>query len=136
MDRGQGFYSYKKANTDFCIDGGNGGANGQGVVLWACDANNQNQQWEKIDAGSGNYRLQKRNASGYSIDGRNGGADGQGLYLWASDANNQNQQWTFNAGSANAGGATNGGNAGGTGAVQSGHVYKLQNANSGKVLGI
>jgi GH35 family endo-1,4-beta-xylanase len=136
MDRGQGFYSYKKANTDFCIDGGNGGANGQSVILWACDASNQNQQWEKIDAGSGNYRLQKRNASGYSIDGRNGGADGQGLYLWASDATNQNQQWSFSAGSANAGNAANGGSAGGAGAVQSGHVYKLQNANSGKVLGV
>ena len=104
MDRGQGFYSYKKANTDFCIDGGNGGANGQSVILWACDANNQNQQWQKIDAGSGNYRLQKRNASGYSIDGENGGANGQVLYLWASDANNQNQQWTFTGGSTGSGG--------------------------------
>ena len=63
MDRGQGFYSYKKANTDSCIDGGSGGANQQPIILWPCEANNQNQHWQKIDAGSGNYRLQKRNAA-------------------------------------------------------------------------
>ena len=80
------------------MDGGNGCANGQSVNLWTCDANNQNQQWQKIRAGS-NFRLQKRNASGYSIDGGNGGANGQTLYLWASDANNQNQQWIFSTSS-------------------------------------
>src|ERR1035437_1136258 len=74
------------------MDGGNGGANGQSIILWTCDANNQNQQWQKISAGS-NFRLQRRNASGYSIDGGNGGANGQSIILWTCDANNQNQQW-------------------------------------------
>lgn len=95
INRGSGFYSYKKNNTNFCLDGGSGGANGQNVKLWTCAANNQNQHWKKVAVGGGKFRLEKRNASGFSIDGGNGGANGQNIYLWGSNNNNANQQWLF-----------------------------------------
>ncbi len=94
IDRGNGFYSYRKKNTNFCLDGGIGGANGQNVKLFTCGANNQNQHWRKVNI-NGNFRLEKRNAPGFSIDGGNGGAREQNVHLWTSSNTNQNQQWNF-----------------------------------------
>ena len=100
LDRGRGFYSFRKRNTNHCLDGGRGGENGQAVVLYECNATNQNQHWLKVKIGSkvnglNSWRLQKRNASGYSIDGGRGASRGQGIYLWDSNDDNQNQQWLF-----------------------------------------
>ncbi|MGJ8694420.1 MAG: ricin-type beta-trefoil lectin domain protein [Thalassotalea sp.] len=98
ISRGNGYYSYQKANTNFCLGGGNGGSNGQSVKLWPCGDTVQNQHWKKIHVSGNHYRLEKRNASGYSIDGGGGGANLQDVKLWASDHNNQNQHWTFTQG--------------------------------------
>lgn len=98
IDRGNGFYSYQKVNTNLCIAGGGGGSNGQSVKLWQCGTNNQNQHWRKVAITGDNYRLEKRNAPGFSIDGKASGANGQTLRLWANDNNNQNQHWQFVAG--------------------------------------
>jgi hypothetical protein len=82
----------KSNASGYSIDGGNGGANGQQIYLWANDASNVNQTWIEIDRGGGYYSYQKLNTN-YCMDGGNGGANGQSVYLWACDANNQNQQW-------------------------------------------
>ena len=95
IDRGNGFYSYQKLNTDHCNDGGGGGANGQNVFLWLCSNNNQNQHWKKVNVGGGNYLLEKRNAPDYAIDGGRGGANNQNVYLWNRSTTNQNQHWRF-----------------------------------------
>ena len=95
LDRGNGYYSYKKQDTNLCWDGGNGGARLQAVTLQTCDEDNQNQHWKKVKVTTGTeiYRFEKRNASGWSIDGNGGAAQRQSLYLWNSNSNNVNQQW-------------------------------------------
>ncbi len=95
IDRGNGYYSYQKLDTSLCMDGGDGGKDGQDIVLSPCTESDHNQHWLKIDAGNGHYRLQKRNAPQYAIDGGNGGNIDQKVYLWSSNSNNQNQQWLF-----------------------------------------
>jgi len=57
IDRGDGFYSYRKNGTDFCMDGNNGGANRQNVHLWPCSNSNLNQAWQKVSVGDGAFRL-------------------------------------------------------------------------------
>ena len=94
ISRGDGHYSYQKLNTDVCMDGGDGGANGQDVTLQICDVSNINQQWQKIDAGSGHYQLQKRGTN-FSLDGDQGGAVDQSVYLWNTRSLIQNQHWRF-----------------------------------------
>ena len=96
------FFSYQKANSSnpaLCLDGGNGGARRQPVVMQVCDAGNLNQQWDKIAVSNGSFRLEKRNTN-FSIDGNVGGAKGQDVYLWSSASGNVNQQWRFSGGSA------------------------------------
>lgn len=95
IDRGNGYYSYQKVNTDLCMDGGNNGALRQNIILWNCQNNNQNQHWRKIKISGNMYRLEKRNASGFSIDGDFGGANGKATYLWTNSNSNQNQHWIF-----------------------------------------
>ena len=101
ISRGSNTFSYQKNNTSLCLDGGNGGANRQPIVLQSCSSSNQNQQWRKISTGGNSYRLEKRNASGFSIDGNNGADFRQGIYLWGSNSNNVNQQWEFFSSSSN-----------------------------------
>ena len=95
-DRGNGYYSYQKLNTEHCLDGGNGGKQEQNVYLWSCNERNQNQHWLKVDVGGGHYRLEKRNAPGFSIDGNKRGENAQSIYLYESNDNNRNQHWFFN----------------------------------------
>ncbi|WP_299604068.1 Ig-like domain-containing protein [uncultured Aquimarina sp.] len=95
IDRGNGYYSYQKVNTDLCMDGGNNGALRQNIILWNCQNNNQNQHWRKVKISGDMYRLEKRNSSGFSIDGDFGGANGRATYLWANSNSNQNQHWIF-----------------------------------------
>ena len=94
-NRGDNLFSYQKANTNLCLDGGNNGRRLQPVTLERCNASNGNQQWRKIRTGRSRFRLEKSNAPGFSIDGNNGAEREQGLYLWNSDSNNINQQWRF-----------------------------------------
>ncbi|WP_108802454.1 G8 domain-containing protein [Aquimarina sp. Aq107] len=95
IDRGNGYYSYQKVNTDLCMDGGNNGALRQNIILWNCQNNNQNQHWRKVKISGDIYRLEKRNSSGFSIDGDFGGANGRATYLWTNSNSNQNQHWIF-----------------------------------------
>jgi len=82
----------KSNATNFAIDGGNGGSDGQDVYLWSANQNNINQQWIEIDRGNGYYSYQKMNTN-YCIDGGAGGATNQNVYLWSCNENNQNQHW-------------------------------------------
>jgi len=93
LSRGD-YFSYQRMNTSLCLDGGNGAAKRQPVVLQVCNANNQNQQWDKIGLSNGTFRLEKRNTN-FSIDGNNGAERGQDIYLWNSSDSNVNQQWRF-----------------------------------------
>ena len=93
IDRGGGYYTYRKQGTNHCLDGGGGGANNQNVKIWSCNNNNYNQHWQKVSVGSGYYKLIKRNASGYAIDGGNGGSKGQNVKLWDSSSSHQNLHW-------------------------------------------
>ena len=82
----------RKGNaTNFCIDGADGGSDGQNVRLWTY-YNHINQQWIEIDRGGGYFTYKKRNTN-FCMDGGNGGADGQNVYLWTCGDNNQNQHW-------------------------------------------
>lgn len=92
IERGNGFFSYKKVNTNHSIDGGNGGSLRQNVHLWLDNSSNFNQHWKKVSVGGSAYKLIKRNAS-FAIDGSNGGARGQNVALWRSNSSHQNLQW-------------------------------------------
>jgi len=95
IDRGDNFYSYQRSNSSLCIDGGDGGALGQAIVLSSCDESNLSQHWNKVSVGGSSYRLEKRDAPEYSMDGNRGAAARQELHLWASSDTNENQQWEF-----------------------------------------
>ncbi len=92
ISRGANFYSYKKNNTHYCMDGGSG-AQGQNIKLKICDHTNKNQHWKKINVGDGKFHLQKRNSTGFAISGGSGGANNQNVNLWTSNSNNGNQRW-------------------------------------------
>ena len=96
ISRGDDFYSYQKAGTNFCLDGNRGFGINQNVYLWECGDNNQNQHWKKIDVGGGFYSLEKRNGSGYLLNGQSGGANGQSVTLWEA-LNNRNLQWQISS---------------------------------------
>jgi len=85
IDRGNGYFSYQKVNTELCLDGNRGGERAQNVYLWSCGDNNFNQHWLKVDMGAGHYRLEKRNAPGFSIDGGMNGENEQNVHLWSSN---------------------------------------------------
>ena len=93
IDRGNGFYSYQRNGTNFCMDGGNGGASRQNVSLSTCASANFNQIWQKQSVDSGAFRLVKSNASGFVLDGGNGGANGQNVRLFNGSSPSQNLQW-------------------------------------------
>lgn len=95
ISRGDGYYSYQKQGTNYCIDGGVNGANRQNVYLWVCSDNNQNQHWQKINTDSGFFKLIKRNASGFALDGGNGGANSQNIQLHNSSSTSHNLQWSI-----------------------------------------
>ena len=95
LDRGNGYYSYQKRGTNFCVDGGRNGANRQNVYLWTCSDNNQNQHWQKVSTDSGFFQLRKRNALGFAIDGGSGGATSQNVRIFDSSSASQNLQWSI-----------------------------------------
>ena len=96
IDRNNGYYSYQKLGTGFCIDGGAGGANSQDVFLGLCDTTNEHQLWKKEDVGSGLNRLQKSDAE-FVINGGSGGAVGQSVSLWKASAKADNLKWAFHS---------------------------------------
>lgn len=99
IDRGNGYYSYKKLNSNFSIAGGEGGTNGQEVKLRVSNDTNENTHWLKVRLDNNTYRLEKRNAPNFSIDGNNGAEIGRTIYLWTNghgpSSENSNQQWLF-----------------------------------------
>ncbi|MFC4361627.1 polysaccharide lyase family 7 protein [Simiduia curdlanivorans] len=117
LDRGDGYYAYKKEGTNLCWDGGNGGSKRQAITLQTCDTNNYNQHFSKVKiyAGTEVYRIKKRGVS-YSLDGNNGAASRQAIYLWNSSDSNVNQHWEFksvaDSGSSGGGSGSGGGSTG------------------------
>lgn len=95
IDRGNGYYSYKKQGTNHCLDGNRGGTNNQDVYLWQCSNNNQNQHWQKSSTDSGFFKLIKRNASGFAINGGSNGDNGQNVNLYDSSNRSHNLQWSI-----------------------------------------
>lgn len=91
--RGNGYYSFRKFNTDYCLDGGNGGGNYQNAYLWQCQSGNYNQHWKMVDHSGDQVRFEKRNASSYALDGNRGASDGQNVHLWSASSSNINQGW-------------------------------------------
>ena len=82
----------KRNSLGFCIDGGNGGSNGQNVRLHSYIESHPNLTWEEIDRGNGFYSYQKKGTN-FSLDGGNGGDRGQNVFLWPTQPNNFNQHW-------------------------------------------
>lgn len=96
---GSVFRLQKRNASNYAIDGGNGGANGQNVYLWTNNPNNPNTKWVEISRGNG-YFSYRKNGTNFCLDGGNGGANGQNVYLWSCGNSNQNQHWLkVNAGS-------------------------------------
>ena len=94
LDRGNGYYSYQKMNTNHCIDGGGiTTANRDNVFLYFCEANSENQQWKKVATDGGAYKLVKRSNEGFAIDGGSNGQNGQNIGLWDSSHPSHNLQW-------------------------------------------
>lgn len=95
LNRGDGYYSYKKYDTSLCLDGGDGGANYQAITLEPCDEENYDQHWQKTKVFSGTeiYQFIKRNNTSYAIDGSGSPSNGKGIYLYKTDSSNANQQW-------------------------------------------
>lgn len=97
IDRGNGYFSYRKQNTVYCLAGGAGGSNGKNVVLRRCGARNQNQHWQRVDTGTGSIQLRKRSSPGFALDGGNGGSPGQNVSQYDSSSSSTNLQWTISA---------------------------------------
>lgn len=95
INRGDGYYSYRKQGTTHCLAGGTGGSNGQNVYLWRCGKNNQNQHWQKVAGGTDTVQLRKRSSLGFALDGGNGGSAGQNVRQYDSRNSNQNLLWTI-----------------------------------------
>ena len=93
IDRGDGYYSYQKYDTDFCMDAGSSGAIGQDVYLDYCVDNDQNQHWQKVDVGDDAFKLVKRNASGFAAGAGEGGADGQNVSLYNAADTDEDLHW-------------------------------------------
>jgi len=87
--RADGYYFYQLKNTNYCIDGGDGGANNQTIVISIFDSENQNQHWTKEYISDGVYRLIKRDAA-FGING-----SGSTANLWKSSTTSANLHWTF-----------------------------------------
>lgn len=83
---------FDKRNTDFSIDGGNGGVQGRQIYLWNTSDNNVNEHWEEIEVDDDFYMYQKAGTN-VCIDGMGGGANRQAVHLWPCNENNRNQHW-------------------------------------------
>lgn len=83
----------KKRNaSNFAMDGGRNGANGQNIQLEPQSSRNVNQNWIETVRG-GNYYSYRKEGTNFCIDGNGGGATNQNVYLWQCSDNNQNQHW-------------------------------------------
>jgi uncharacterized protein YjdB len=94
IDHENGYYSYQKLNTNFCLDAGDGGANNQKVVIAEYDLENKNQHWEKEVLPTGNIRLKKRDVA-FVLNSGSGGVEGQEVNLWKSSVSSGNLEWIF-----------------------------------------
>lgn len=98
-DHGQIF---RRPGSQWCIDGSNGGANGNHVKLWQCDRNQNNQRFIRIhpDAGAeSDFYWVKKNAQSYAIDGHKPNKPaGTAVHMWKTTMRNgenvnANQYW-------------------------------------------
>jgi len=87
--RADGYYFYQLKNTNYCIDGGDGGAKNQAIVISTFDSENQNQHWTKEYISDGVYRLIKRDVE-FGIN-----STGTTVNLWKSSTTSANLHWTF-----------------------------------------
>lgn len=98
IDRGGGYYSYQKLNTDYCLDGQGNGTNGQNVHLWGCNESNQNQHFLKQSTSGGAFKLIKRSGGqNYAINGGSNGANGQNVNIYDASNSSYNLQWFINS---------------------------------------
>ena len=67
IDRGGGYYSYERLDSEHSITSANGGKIGQNVLVWSTNPDKYNQQWQKVDAGDGSFTLRKRSALSFGI---------------------------------------------------------------------
>ncbi len=95
INRGNGYYSYRKLNTTFCLESSNDVNSEQNVRLWTYNENYTNQQWKKIVGANGRVRLEKRSDSTISLNGGNGGINGQNVFMDVNNATGGNQQWVI-----------------------------------------
>ncbi|WP_299256610.1 T9SS type A sorting domain-containing protein [uncultured Aquimarina sp.] len=93
IDRGNGYYTYQKMDTDYALDGGGIGDNKENVYLWVVSENNHNQHWQKVDVGGGAFKLIMRSDPSLGIDGGSGGFNLQNVGLWNSSSTSQNLHW-------------------------------------------
>ncbi|WP_299313685.1 T9SS type A sorting domain-containing protein [uncultured Aquimarina sp.] len=93
IDRGNGYYTYQKMDTDYALDGGGIGDNEENVYLWVVSENNHNQHWQKVDVGGGAFKLIIRSDPSLAIDGGSGGSNLQNIGLWNSSSTSQNLHW-------------------------------------------
>lgn len=85
-------FTLEKRNTNFSIDGGNGGSNGRQLQLWDTIVGHKNLNWEQLNRGGGYYSYRKEGTN-MCLDGGNGGSNGQAVVLWTCNSSNQNQHW-------------------------------------------
>lgn len=93
-DRGDGYYAYKMFNTDYWIDGGDGGSNDQPVSLSEWDAADNDLYWIKEEIEGGYIRLLKIDDA-FVIHASSSDVAGQAVSLWASRSVSQSLQWVF-----------------------------------------
>jgi len=79
-----------KATHGLCLDASQRSTNGGKVHMWACDVNNQNQQWTYNAA-----TKQIKATHGVCLDASQRNTNGGKVHMWACNTNNQNQQWTI-----------------------------------------
>jgi len=81
-----------KAAHGTCLEAPQRSTNGGKVHMWACDPNNQNQQWTYTAS-----TKQLKATHGICLDAPQRSTNGGKVHMWACDPNNQNQQWTYTA---------------------------------------
>lgn len=94
-DQGGGYYSYKKIDTNVCIDSGDEGRNQAPVTMETCNSADQEQHWRRVSVSGSLFRLESRAHASFSIDGNHGADFRNPVYLYRSGSSNVNQHWEF-----------------------------------------
>ncbi|GAA4108164.1 hypothetical protein GCM10022393_03980 [Aquimarina addita] len=92
IDRGDGYYSYQKYDTNVCLQANEGVSNYQNLHLGTKDNESFDQQWNKISIDNGIYRLNKRGTT-LGISGVRTPENGDLIELMYSNNDNPNLHW-------------------------------------------